>query len=686
VKRLIYITILVVCFGLNFEINGQQFGFDWAKKIGLNSEIAVSTHDDFGNIYIAGTFQGTYDFDPGSGVQNLSAYGINSFIVKMNSEGHVLWAKSFESDHSNSPSDIAVDSAGNVYTTGTFNGIADFDPGFTTNTFDTGVSWVYNYGLDVYISKLDENGDFVWARQIGNEEKTSSYALELDDSANVYTTGTFKGIVDLDPGVDTNGVYGKIFLSKLNSDGNYVWGKALGSNYNDRATELKLDKQNNIIISGRFLNSSDMDPSTNIQNISSAGTFDIFVSKYNSSGDYLWARSIGGIGKDIGRAMAVDDSSNILIAGSFHESVDFDPDTSSNIITSNGEMDAYICKLDSGGLFKWVQHFGDVGDDLVQELVLDNDNNIYSIGHFTGNVDLDPGNGSYFMDSNPVYSGQFIQKLNSAGEFNWAKSYTPGDIYELNSIGVKEDGRIYLSGLFEYTTDLDIGDGVFNLESSPFMSAFVSQYNQCSSFSIIDTNTCSSFTSPSNNYEWQNSGSFLDTIPNTAGCDSVLFINLITELDISITSLGNETLKSNTDSANYQWLNCSNSYMPISGETNQLFTASSNGSFAVEITKNGCIDTSICYDINNVGLYDIVQMDDIVIFPNPVTDIVNIQLQERHHIVKIRIINVMGESLQHIEVQGNSLISMKLEGEPGIYYIELMNNSSKPTVLKCVKI
>src|SRR5690606_23904636 len=142
---------------------------------------------------------GTVDFDPGVGVYNLTSLGYDDiFIQKLDSNGDFLWAKRMGSTGSNIGHSIAVDTAGNVYTTGTFGGTVDFDPGVGTfNLTSAG-------GVDIFIQKLDSNGDFLWAKRMGGIGREQGSSITIDALGNVYTTGSFEEEVDFDPGV---GIY-----------------------------------------------------------------------------------------------------------------------------------------------------------------------------------------------------------------------------------------------------------------------------------------------------------------------------------------------------------------------------------------------------------------------------------------------------------------------------------------------
>jgi hypothetical protein len=143
-----------------------------------------------------------------------------------------------------------------------------------------------------------------------------------------------------------------------------------------------------------------------------------------------------------------------------------------------------------------------------------------------------------------------------------------------------------------------------------------------SSTSSITETACFSYTAPDGNVYTQ-SGSYSATVPNTAGCDSVISIALTINVINSQTTLNGLTITSSEIGATYQWIDCGTG-LAIAGETQSSFTATSNGSFAVEITKNGCVDTSACVTISNVGISEDLESF-VAVYPNPVTDVLSIQ-------------------------------------------------------------
>jgi len=242
---------------------------------------------------------------------------------------------------------IAVDSAGNVYTTGYFKGTVDFDPGDgTSNITSAGDN-------DVFVSKLDSSGNFVWAKRFGGSDSDRGFGITVDASGNVYTTGDFRGTVDFDPGDGTSNLVSAggadVFVSKLDSSGNFVWAKRFGGTSSDDAIGIDLDSSGNVYTTGYFYLTADFDPGDGTSNLVSAGSADVFVSKLTSAGDYAWAVRFGGTNSDWGSGIALDGSSNVYTTGFFNSTVDFDPGAGTCNKTSAGLHDVFVSKLNSAG-------------------------------------------------------------------------------------------------------------------------------------------------------------------------------------------------------------------------------------------------------------------------------------------------------------------------------------------------
>jgi hypothetical protein len=238
--------------------------------------------DSLGNVYATGNFIDTVDFDPGLGNYNLIGdyYG-DAFICKLDAAGNFRWAKPFYGNGNEYGVTIALDASGNVYTSGVLNATADFDPG--VGTYNLSSAGIGNF--DGYISKLNASGDFVWAKQLGGAVGSGLFisSIVLDAYSNVYTIGNFSQTVDFDPGpltynLTSSGSY-DVFISKLDNSGNFVSTlQFVGSGFND-GRSLAIDNEGNIFATGNFKATTDFDPQAGVFNLTSVGADDIFVIK-----------------------------------------------------------------------------------------------------------------------------------------------------------------------------------------------------------------------------------------------------------------------------------------------------------------------------------------------------------------------------------------------------------------------
>ena len=456
-------------------LNGQPVAIEmaaaeptlaWAKRFGVGSN-AIITVDSSGNVYATGGFSAaagrTVDFDPGPGTSNLTSAGDSDVLIaKLNSDGSFAWVKSFGGTGSDYGTSIKLDSSGNIYTTGIFKGTADFDPG-------TGTSNLTSAGdNDAFISKLNSDGSFAWAKRFGGTLGDGARSMSLDSSGNIYTTGFFQGTVDFDPGTGTSNLTstgsagsGNAFISKLNSDGSFAWAKRFGGTNNTDAASITVDSSGNIYTTGYFNGTADFDPGTGTYNLTSPGGNNVFVSKLNSDGSFAWAKTFvnsWGGASDYSYDIEVDSSGNVYTAGVLGGTVDFDPGPGTYNLTGGG----FVSKLNSDGSFAWARQVaGSGGFNYCTDLKLDSSGNVYVTGKFMGTFDFDPGPGTYNLTSAGNSFDVFIYKLNSDGSFAWAKNYGSDQEEGGSSITVDSSGNIYTSGYFgAWGGSIDFGSGL----------------------------------------------------------------------------------------------------------------------------------------------------------------------------------------------------------------------------------
>ena len=337
------------------------------------------------------------------------------FLFTANTHAQTLeWVKTFGGKYSDYGFFIAIDSEGNVYTTGYFSETVDFDPG-------TGVTNLSAVGeIDVFIQKLDAQGNFLWAKSFGGKNYAYTASIAIDDVGNVYTIGNFSDTVDFDPGMGVTNLnsVGKtdIFILKLDAQGDFLWAKSFGGTGRGLGTSIAIDAANNVYTAGYFSGTVDFDPGIGVVNLSSVGQEDIFIQKLDANGNFLWAKSFGGILNDRGNFLAIDDANNVYTTGSFVSTVDFDPGIGVTNLSALGSYDIFIQKLDAQGNFLWAKSMGKYNDDVGISIAIDAMGNIFTTGYFIGTVDFDPGIGVTNLSSIGDLD-IFIQKLDKNGNF-----------------------------------------------------------------------------------------------------------------------------------------------------------------------------------------------------------------------------------------------------------------------------
>ena len=440
--------------------------------------------DGIGSAYVAGSFNSTVDFDPGPGESWHSTGGdSDAFLSKLNTSGEFQWARTWGGEERDVGYGMAVDGSGGVYVAGEFESATlDFDPGPGSDQHTS------NGMTDAFLSKFDSNGEFQWARTWGGGELDEALAVTVDGSGNVYVTGAFCGTVDFDPGdgieqYASNGEH-DVFVSRFGSDGEFRWARTWGSiaigGLGDRGQGVAAHGFGNVWVTGYFEETVDFDPSAGIDEHTSSGRSDVFLSMFDSEGEYQWARTWGGGSDEWGNAVAADGLGGIYTMGFFEATVDFDPGPGTEELISNGGVDVFLSKLDSAGDFLWARTWGGDSKDIGEAVATDSFGNIYVTGAFNHTVDLDPGPGT---DEHTDHGegDVFLSKFDSSGEFLWARSWGgDGGMYvdEDSGEGVAADalGNAYVTGYYYDAVDFDPGPGAEYHFSNGNTDIFVSKF------------------------------------------------------------------------------------------------------------------------------------------------------------------------------------------------------------------
>jgi hypothetical protein len=337
-------------------------------------------------------------------------------------------------------------------------------------------------GQDVYVSKLDSMGNFKWAKKIGGVITDNSASIKVDNSGNTYVAGTFNGTCSFGIINLTSAGMGDIFVCKLDTGGNFLWAKRFGGTGNDAGLSVCVDGAGNVFSTGYFSNTSDFNPDPSFTfNLVSAGSLDIFISKLDASGTFVAAYQLGGTSLDQGFDISLDAAGNIYTTGNFSGSADFDPSGASSLLNAGTGEDIYINKLSSTGNFVWAKNMsGTSFTNSGFSLAIDVLGNVYSTGYFNGTIDFDPGGGVSTLNSNGS-SDSYISKLDTLGNFVWVKQIGGPGSDGSYSLSLDGNSNVYTGGDFQNMVDFDPGGGTFNMTSSTF-DAYTSKLDASGNF------------------------------------------------------------------------------------------------------------------------------------------------------------------------------------------------------------
>ena len=368
---------------------------------------------------------------------------------------------------------MAIDGQGNVYFVGEIGstGNYDVDPG-------PGVYILNGANGIVVIFKLNTAGGFVWAKQMPD---ITTEGIRVDAAQNVYLGGHYSLTKDFDPGPAVYNLTGvgqnDIFSLKLDAAGNFLWAKSQGGLLGDIAFSIALSASGTFYNTGYFAGTSDFDPGPGVFNLTAANLTDTYISALDADGNFLWAKRISG-GQNIAHYITTNVLGNIIIAGLFSGTTDFDPGGGVTNLTSAGSSDIYILKLDAIGNFIWAKSMGGISADIAEAVVLDPLGNVYATGRFNLTADFDPGPGTFNLTATGNTDGitdVFVLKLAANGNFVWAKQMGSPAVDVGNDIATDAEANVYTTGFFQGIADFDPGAAIFNLTSKGSADIFISK-------------------------------------------------------------------------------------------------------------------------------------------------------------------------------------------------------------------
>jgi len=325
-----------------------------AIALGSTGNYQLATHDfangvvtdSSGNVYVTGGTKGGLD-------GNSNKDNADLFVVKYNSSGTKQWTKQYGTDRYDEARGVATDSSGNVYvvggTKGNLNGIS-------------------NSGrTDAFVIKFNSSGTKQWTKKLGTWQNDLANGVATDSSGNFYVTGFTYQHLD----GNTSAGNADLFVVKYNSSGKKQWTKQLGTSKHDRARGVATDSSGNVYVTG--------DTYGGLDGNTSAGSNDLFVVKYNSSGTKQWTKQLGTSSTDLANGVVTDSSGNIYVAGGTYGGLDGN--------TNTGASDLFVVKYNSSGTKQWTKQMGSSSSDYDYGVVTDSSGNVYVSGDTYGGLD-----------------------------------------------------------------------------------------------------------------------------------------------------------------------------------------------------------------------------------------------------------------------------------------------------------
>lgn len=637
---------------------GQSARLDWARSLGgvNNDQGNHVIADARGNVFTVGSFMGTVDFDPGPGVFNLTAIAFTDiFVMKQDPSGAFLWAKNFGGALDEEATSIAIDPGENLYITGNFKAAVNFFP------TGPGGSVLSNGDYDVFMLKLDRDGNFGWIRNMGGNAPDTATSNCWNNTGFTYTTGFFWNTADLNPGPFTSNFtsagLSDVYITKVDQFGNYIWTRTFGTDGPDKGNAITTDFAGNVYTIGTFNGAGDFNPTGGVYKLGTKGMSDIFISKLSQSGGFVWVKQIGGSLNDIGKDIVVTDSGYIYITGSFSGIVDFNPDTAAAdtfYMEAKGNNDMFVVKLNTNGNFLWAKTVGKALAECAGISVgVDHKENVVIAGVFNDTMDFNPDTSSFLLDcASDGLNDVFVSKLDVNGDFMWAKRWGGTGADYCTAMMIDMPNNIYTTGYFKDSVDFNPAKEVFKLGSKGNNDAFIHKMSYCTpAYVTLKDTFCSPYTLDGITYD--KSGTYKQTVTGPGGCENFVSLTIDIRNINDTVSVSGVVLTSHATGVKYQWIGCDKKN-EIPGATGKSYIALGNADYAVTLFDGKCRDTSVCHKISSfppLSIEEYEVQNSVQVFPNPSNGEFVIAVKESMIGATASIYNLMGQKLRDIELK-----------------------------------
>jgi hypothetical protein len=370
-----------------------------------SSDVAV---DAAGNSYVSGFFSGSVRFNNGTIVAPNTG---NMFVAKIDATGSCRWIATIAGNTANGGGrsgtegvSLAVDAAGNVWVAGTF----------SSGSLTLGSITIPNGGgTDLFIAKLDANGNWLSAMRAGGPGSEVLSSMSLDSSGTAYFTGRFNGTTSFGGTVLISAGQDDLFVARLNANGTWAWAVQGGTNGADRATDVALDALGHVYITGQLATPNGQLGTIPLQAPTFVARLDAATGAYQRVTSFVY-----GVGFYAGH-LAVDAAGACYLASSYLGNASFGPFTISSIGTTVSLDDVFVAKLDAAGTWQWASTAGGTYGAYCSGIAVDDRGGVYVAGSFRGTTQF----GAISLNSQNLQLGVddiYIAKMNASGNWLWA--------------------------------------------------------------------------------------------------------------------------------------------------------------------------------------------------------------------------------------------------------------------------
>jgi hypothetical protein len=530
--------------------------FKWVRQGGgtgtLDNKAWSVCADQHGNVYATGEFYNSISM--GNAVFTSSGNS-DIFIARYTSSGTLVWARRVGGAGYDTGFGIACDTSGNVYVTGRFRNTVTFGT-FTLTSYDVD---------DFFLAKYDSNGNCLWVYHPVSTSSDYGWSLAVDPAGNSYVTGYYTGNITFTPLATMSAPSGfNILLTKINTSGTPVWATQSTGTFQNQGYSIAIDNSGNSYITGYFTNTTTF----GTHSVTSNGSRDIFVAKYDNNGVAQWAHSAGGVSDDYGIGVCTDNLGNAYVTGYFRNTINF----GSGSISSVGADDMFLVKYNPAGTALWTVRGGGASNDRGGSVSCDQYNNVYVTGFYYSNATF----GSFNLPTGG-FNELFVLRYTSNGVIQLAKNVNGPNYEEGYCVFNDKRGSTYVSGMFGSTTSFG-GIPMTSLGTHDF---FVSR------FSMTDARDTVNNLSP---------GNYTATVTDFNGCTSSASVVITQPQPIVVTpSLINPACNGGTGSTTLAISGGTPSYSTNWGSTNPNALAA--GTYSVTVTDAGGCDTTISITI-----------------------------------------------------------------------------------------